>query len=78
MKMPEILRVGDAVIWKGSWGQDSPLEAKVASIEETVGKHQKNGESVSQTKWSRIKADRAVVDLDNGHWAYGNQLQPIE
>lgn len=69
------LKLGDKVIWKGSWGRD---EAKVATVTriEIVKKGQKeDGVLVAQVPWGIVQ-DFVVVGLDNGHWAYGYQIKP--
>ena len=71
-----ILRVGDAVLWRGAWGFEEPKTARVAVIE-LVERGQKNGGvPVDAVPWSAVP-DHVVVTLDNNHWAYGRQLQPV-
>lgn len=73
------LKIGDKVIWRGSWGTEAPKEATVEAIELcAVGS--KYGKEVKSVDWSTITGgNRSVtVDLDNGHWAYGNQLTEIK
>ena len=66
------LEVGDTVIWRGGWGKDAPIEALVTSIDK-VKPGEKYGDDVKSLPWSQVET-RAVVALDNGHWAYGYQL----
>ena len=67
--------IGDKVMWRGSFGNDAPKEAKITSIELCqVG--EKYGMAVPNALWSQ--KDRIVVDLDNGHWARGSQLSPMK
>jgi len=61
------LKVGDEVIWRGSWGNDLPKEVKVTCIEV-------NDINVSSIEWVNTGNRNVVVDLDNGHWAYGFQI----
>jgi len=63
----EKLKVGDEVIWRGSWGKDLPKEVKVNCIEI-------NDINVSSIGWDKVDSRDVVVDLDNGHWAYGFQI----
>jgi hypothetical protein len=69
------LSVGDKVMWRGGFGNDAPKEATITGIQVCkVG--EKYGRSVSSVDWSQ--KDKIVVDLDNGHWARGQQLSPIK
>lgn len=69
-----ILKVGDQVMWRGSFGSDAPKKAVVENIE-LCRAGQKYGEPVDEVSWS--DKDKIVVDLDNGHWAKGHQISPI-
>ena len=62
------LKVGDEVIWRGSWGKDLPKVVKVTCIEV-------NDINVSSIEWVNSGNRSVVVDLDNGHWSYGFQIQ---
>jgi primase-polymerase (primpol)-like protein len=65
------LKLGDVVIWRGSWGKDLPQQAKVKFIE--VGDH---CTMVDEIDWNELTDRSVTVVLDNGHWAYGYQLSP--
>lgn len=69
------LRVGDTVNWRGSWGRDPKKPAKVEGIEITNG--DKYGYEVSEVDWKKVYGRNVTVDLDNGHWAYADQISPI-
>lgn len=71
------LRIGDAVIWRGSWGSDAPRVAIVSEIEQTREQNEKYGVAVDSLPWSTVRAGFAVVSLDNGRWAYGFQIEPV-
>jgi len=66
------LKIGDEVIWRGSWGSDAPKRAKVEAIEITGGG--KYGKPVDEVEWSEVRDRNITVDLDNGHWAYASQI----
>lgn len=74
---PAPLRVGDVVLWRGSWGSDVRRHAVVTDLEQTSEPNEKYGERVDSLDWARVQAGFAVVTLDNGHWAYGHQLEPL-
>lgn len=66
-----LLSVGDTVNWRGGWGRDIPLSAKIENISLV------NGDSMLESvPWSLLSDRQVVVDLDNGYWAYGEQLEP--
>jgi len=67
-KGTQILRVGDTVLYRCRF-------AKVLHIE-LCHDASAYGVEVSAASWS--ERDRIVVDLDNGHWAYGAQIEPVE
>lgn len=67
------LKIGDKVIWRGSWGSEEPKEATIIQIEKTQYYREKYGVTVEICNWS----DNFVVTLDNGHWAYNFQLTPF-
>lgn len=70
--MDNMLHVGDKVMWRGTFGKDAPLPAHVTCIEKTERPNQKEGSTVEAISWDDI--DCSVIDLDNGHWAYGDQI----
>ena len=69
------LKVGDKVMWRGGWGTQAPQEATVVVLEECEP-GQKDGRDVKTMHWALVPS-MAVVSLDNGHWAYGDQLEPM-
>lgn len=73
-----MLTIGDQVMWRGSWGSDAPLLAIVTDIERTHEQHGKYGDTVDSLPWSVVRDGFAVVTLENGHWAYGYQLEPVQ
>jgi hypothetical protein len=70
------LKVGDKVMWRGAFGNDLPKEVKVTYIELTEN-GSKYGNSIQSIDWNRVNGREVIVDLDNGHWAYGYQLNKI-
>ncbi len=71
-----MLKVGDTVSWSGCWGSDNPQPAVVKHIEvETRGG--KDGREVQEVPWTEVTRENCIVDLDNEHWAYGNQIKKL-
>lgn len=66
------LKVGDVVIWRGSWGNDVPKDAVVTGIR--TGCYTGNEKLVERVPWNDCRDRDVIAWLDNGHWAYGYQL----
>ncbi len=75
--MKDAIKVGDEVAWRGSYGADEPEAAKVEGITLSVSPYSHVGEEVFSVKHCTLREGRAVIDLDNGHWAYANQVAPL-
>jgi len=71
------LKVGDTVLWSGSFGMDAAERATVVSIEQTKYPREKDGWDVDEISWDIVRENKAVVTLSNDHWAYGEQIRPI-
>ncbi len=68
------LKIGDTVKWRGGFGSEAPVLAKVEGIEITNGG--KYGDPVDEVDWSKVRDRNVTVDLNNGHWAYASQIKP--
>ena len=74
---PTILRIGDAVLWRSAWGTKPAQTTTVTAIERVQpASGEKHGQRVSAMDWADVPSC-AVVDLQNGHWAYGKQIEPV-
>tara|TARA_A100001011_G_scaffold394811_2_gene488105 strand:- start:5647 stop:5901 length:255 start_codon:yes stop_codon:yes gene_type:complete len=71
-----ILKIGDKVAWRGSWGSGPLQEATVESITVTDYPREKYGDDRDKADWDLVRLNRVCVSLDNGHWAYGSQISP--
>lgn len=72
------LKVGDKVMWRGGFGTESPKEATVTGMQQCP-EGSKYGNDIESADWDKVRTGRKiVVDLDNGHWAYGSQLSPLK
>ena len=69
------LKIGDEVSWKGAWGSQASKRAVVTEIEVTNGG--KYGDEVNSVEWTKVRDRNVVVTLDNGHWAYGEQISRV-
>ena len=69
------LKIGDEVSWRGAWGSQASKIAVVTEIEVTNGG--KYGDAVNSVEWSKVYDRNVVVTLDNGHWAYGEQISRV-
>lgn len=72
--MPK-LTVGDTVMWRGAWGTEAPLPAIVTDIEVTREVGEKyGGVPATSCDWTAP----FIATLDNGHWAFSYQLEPLD
>ena len=70
-----VLKINDTVNWKGGFGSERAKKARVEGIQITNGG--KYGDDVDKVDWSKVTDRNVVVDLDNGHWAYAEQISKI-
>ena len=68
----DILKIGDTVNWRGCFGSDPKKPAVIEHIEITGGG--KYGTPVKQVSWEEVYDRNLVVTLENGHWAYAEQI----
>ena len=73
--MAKQIKIGSRVMWRGGWGRDPAVEAKVERIEETDEPHDTDGREVDSIDFEN--RERSVIDLDNGHWCYGDQIVEV-
>ena len=76
--MSETLRIGDRVMWRGGWGNHAARPAQVVRLTRCAPGEKEGGHEIDAAPWALVvvPASGYVVDLDNGHWAYGEQLRP--
>lgn len=74
--MSDKLRIGDLVMWSGGFESEISLPTRVTCIE-LAEDGKKYGEEVEEVLWKHVDSRNVVVDLENGKWAYGNQLTRI-
>ena len=72
-----ILKVGDQVNWRGSWGMEPIEVTTIDHMEVTCYPREKYGDDASEVSWGTVKENRVVVGLTNGHWAYSTQIAPV-
>lgn len=73
--MSETIKVGDSVMWRGSWGADAPCKVKVTAIELCEQERGKYGIPVTEVFIRDLS--RSVFTLSCGNWAYGSQISPL-
>lgn len=74
--MSNTLKIGDKVTWRGGWGSDAPQVVRVVSMEVTDEPREKYGDLVDEVDWSLVEENRVCFVLDNGKWAYSEQITP--
>lgn len=73
-KDKEFVSVGDVVMWRGAWGREKPRLARVLSIEKTNHPDEKYGKKVDRISTKTVRSGRAILILDNGHFAFAYQI----
>jgi len=73
----KMLRIGDTVSWRHGWGAEPPKRATIIEIDANTG-GSKYGDEVQEVAWELVLDNDVTVTLDNGHWAYGHQIDPIK
>lgn len=71
------IKIGDTVEWRGAFGMQEPKPAKVIGMEVTEWPRDKYGETVEEADWKLVQQNRVLFTLDNGHWAYSEQIKPL-
>lgn len=66
-------KIGDCVIYKGAWGTNAATKAFIEGMEK-VTPGEKEGVEVPEASWEDIHKGAVVLDLSDGHWAYGWQV----
>jgi hypothetical protein len=72
------LRVGDSVLWRGGWGNDPEKSVRVKAIQVNESNGSKYGEDTQSVGWADVVERKVLVDLDNEHWAWADQIRPDE
>ncbi len=72
-----ILKIGDKVAWRNSWGTGPLEEAIIEHITVTDYPREKYGDDREEADWELVRLNRVCVCLNNGHWAYGEQISPM-
>ena len=75
--LKQILKIGDKVAWRHSWGTGPLEEAVIDSISVTDYPREKYGDARDHANWGLVYANRVCVSLTNGRWAYGSQISPV-
>jgi len=71
------IKVNDQVKWSGGFGADIPKIATVVSMEITEHPREKYGEPAEEVGIGLIRQNRVLFTLDNGHWAYSDQIEAL-
>lgn len=74
--MKDMIRIGDFVMVRGAWGTEPPKRVQILGMELCAAPRQKHGVPVNEVP-ATLK-DYINFDLNNGHWAYGYQIDLIE
>ena len=70
-----LVKIGDTVKWHGGFGMDAPRSAVVSGLTITDYPRDKYGIEADEVDSSLIEQNRVCFDLENGHWAYSDQIE---
>ena len=74
-----VIKTGDEVMWRGSWGDDKPEKTIIECIERTEHEHEKYGDEVDEVPFVNGNWNFPFCcTLKNGHWAYSYQITPLK
>lgn len=74
--MGRLLCVGDRVLCRDNFGNGEARVARVVTIEVCERRRAKYGQRVPEVDWD--EQAYLNVTLDNGSWAYGDQIEPYD
>ena len=75
--MALVLKVGDTVSWRGTFGVDPAVVATVEGLDVTEFPRCKYGDAVQAVSWELVRKNQVLVHLDNERWAYSEQIAPV-
>lgn len=70
----EIINIHDTITYRPGFGFQPPVKVKVIGLTLTQHPREKYGQEVLSVKMADVKANKVLFDLDNGHWAYSEQV----
>ena len=68
------IRVGDEIVYRPAWGTGPATRVCVESMEVTLYPREKYGDPADEVDVVLVEQNRVVMTLDNGHWAYSDQV----
>ena len=75
MGKTNMLKIGDTVRWRGSFGMDAAKDAVVVGICKGAYNGDKDGAEIDEVAWNKLHDSRLyLVNLENGHWAWASQI----
>jgi len=75
--MTDTIKVGDRVMWRGSFGSNYPRPATVCGITVTDWPREKYGQDRDEASLELVAANRVIFSLTNGHWCYSEQIDMV-
>lgn len=75
----EILKIGDRVLWSGSYGREIPKEVTIKGIHKVNNGDINDTIDVDSVAWYLVtEKDFIFTFEENDRWAYAYQIQQIE
>ena len=70
----KLIHIDDYVSYRPGFGADAPRPAKVQGLTLTKEPRDKYGVDAKKVSVDEIIENRVVFSLDDGHWAYSDQI----
>ena len=74
----QTIKQGDTVLWRARWGAAPPVPATVEAIDFSPSGNPKGGATVEVPEIATTEKHLCIFVLDNGHWAYGQNVEAME
>tara|TARA_R100001244_G_scaffold129729_1_gene101365 strand:- start:16479 stop:16748 length:270 start_codon:yes stop_codon:yes gene_type:complete len=69
-----MLKIGDRVVYRPSWGHDPPIIVTIVHMEITDGPREKSGVAADLVPWALVEENRVIFDLSNDKWTYSENI----
>lgn len=68
------IKINDIITYRPSFGMGARTSTKVIGLSVTEYPRDKNGKEVREVDIELVKQNKVLFDLEDGHWAYSDQI----